>query len=345
MKLTDILSFRQIKIFLLAFVPMLIITVLPHLGITPKKLVSPKPELPVMEQSLPNEIKSKLEERKLTFQLKKSPAFVPEAKAAAEFDGAKAYGVINLNTGEVLLEKNFSERLPIASLTKVMTAVVALDLADLNSQFSVSEKASMQVPTKIMLKPGEKVSLENLLKSALISSANDSAQVIKEGVDNLFNKDIFIQSMNEKAKILGLKNSHFTNPQGFDNVNHFSSVEDLSLLSVYALDNPFIRSIVSKELEDLSNQLDERFYLRNWNGLQGMYGLKIGNTEKAGFTTIVASEREGQKVLVVLLGAPGVKERDLWAGELLDLGFSKLGLKPVGITEDQLQQKYQSWNR
>lgn len=87
--------------------------------------------------------------------------------------------------------------------------------------------------------------------------------------------------------------------------------------------------------------------LYNWNGLLGVYpgvkGVKIGNTEDAGYATTVLAEREGKKILVVLLGAPGVLQRDLWPSMLLDIGFEKLGLKPIGITEDQLRAKYSTW--
>ncbi|MDP3733237.1 MAG: hypothetical protein Q8Q91_01730, partial [Candidatus Daviesbacteria bacterium] len=148
----------------------------------------------------------------------------------------------------------------------------------------------------------------------------------------------------------GLKNTHFTNAPGYDNREHFSSAEDLSILSVYALKNyPLIEQAAAKEIEDLTNKgQDMRFYLQNWNGLLGIYpgvsGLKIGNTQKAGYTTIVVSERGGRKLLAVVLGAPGVLERDLWAAQLLDLGFNKLvGLAPVGLSEETLRQKYASW--
>lgn len=318
---------------------------------------SASPVSPEFKQTVSafEQLKPKLEMKANDFNLNSKQTmveksfFVPQAAAGAGYEGASGYALIDFDTGEVMLSKNLSEKLPIASLTKIMTAVVALDLANLDEQFKVSEKAATQVPTKVMLKSGEKYSLKDLIGSLLISSANDSAQVLREGIDAKYGEDVFVKAMNHKAKVLGLKNSHFTNPQGFDNRNHKSSVADLGVLSVYALKNyPLIAQTVSLQTLDLTDGgRDMRFYLQNWNGLLGVYpgvsGIKIGNTGKAGYTTIVLSEREGKKLLAVLLGAPGVLERDLWTAELLDAGFGKIGISPAGITEEILRQKYSSW--
>ena len=303
--------------------------------------------LPKTQDSLLQKLRPRLEAHQNQFQLKRQ--LIPSISAGSDYEQASAYAVVDIENGEIIASKNLSGRLPIASLTKIMTGVVALDLARPEEEFSVSGKAASQVPTKVMLKTGEKFTLEKLLQFMLISSANDSAEVIKEGVDAKFGEDIFIKAMNLKAQILGLENTHFTNAEGYDSNNHFSSAEDLSILSSYALkEYPLIAEIVSQEFKDLTEGADLRFYLNNWNGLLGVYpgviGIKIGNTGKADHTTIVVSERKGKKLLAVLLGAPGVLERDLWTSELLDLGFSKLtGLTPMNVTENQLKQKYASW--
>ncbi len=294
------------------------------------------------------QIRPKLEQKKNSFQLKKQ--IIPPVSASSEYDQAASYAVVNYETGEVIASKDLSKRLPIASLTKLMTAVVALDLAKADEKFMVSEVAASEQPTKVALQAGESYKLADLLDFALISSANDSAQVIKEGIDQKYGQEVFLEAMNEKAKALGLNDTHFTNPQGFDNPDHYSSAGDLALLAHYALENyPDIAQTVSKDVLDLTNGwADRRFYLQNWNGLLDVYpgvkGVKIGNTELAGNCTIVLSERAGKKVLVIVLGAPGVLQRDLWAGQLLDIGFDKLAnLDPVNVTEAQLKQKYSSW--
>lgn len=337
------LNKRAVRIFLITLVLTFLMGIIPRLGFK-TTWVSPVPKT----QNIIEKIQPQLNSKQNLFHLKKE--FIPTVAAGAPYEQTAAYGVIDLDSGEIIASKNLSKRLPIASLTKIMTAVVAIDLVRSDDKFRVSPKAASKVPTKVMLKEGEEVSFGKLLDSMLISSANDSAEVIKEGIDAKFGPDTFIRAMNLKAQILGMKNTNFTNPQGFDHSNHYSTIEDLSLLSAYALKQyPEVSQIVSKEFEDLTdNGQDQRFYLNNWNGLLGVYpgtiGIKIGNTENAGYCTAVSSQREGKKLLAIVLGAPGVLERDLWASQLLDLGFSKqAGLSPVNITEPELKQKYASW--
>lgn len=345
------MAFINMKTFLISLFITFIMASIPYMSRS-QTWISPAP----LKKNILEEIKPKLEIKKNNFELNKDfidsgqSRFIPVVSAGSGFDGASAYALVDVQDGRVIAAKNLSQRLPMASLTKIMTAVVALDLSSSQEEFTVSQKAAAQVPTKVMLKRGEKHSLDHLLRHILISSANDSAQVIKEGIDEKYGEELFIKAMNQKAKILGLKNTKFTNPAGYDNQDHFSTVEDLSILSVYALSNySIISDIVSHQFDDLTQGgQDMRFYLQNWNGLLGVYpgasGVKIGNTGKAGYTTIVASEREGKKLLAVLLGAPGVLERDLWTAELLDLGFNKtLGLAPVNITEEMMREKYGSW--
>lgn len=295
-------------------------------------------------------IRPKLEQKINKFQINQGMGLVIPVLGAQDFEKAYSYLVVNYDNGEVLLEKSSSKELPIASLTKIMTAVVALDLASADEFFTVSNYAAKIEPTKIGVVPNQKMSLEELLHALLLTSANDSAQVIAEGVDTKYQAPgLFIKAMNEKAKVLGLSGSNFTNPQGLDNPENYSSAKDLSLLSHYALENyPLIAQVVKKDYQFLpENQNHKQFDLYNWNGLLGVYpgvlGLKIGNTEAAGYTMVTVSEREGKKVMVIMLGAPGVLERDLWTAKLLDEGFSKLGLSPVGVTQNQLKAKYSTW--
>lgn len=333
----------KLRTFLISFSLVFVMTVAPHLKTVQTRLVNPLPQ----RQDVLQKLKPALDQKKDSFQLKKQ--IIEPVSAGSDFDAASAYGVVDFNSGEVIASKNLSQRLPIASLTKIMTAVVALDLADPSEQFTVSEQAASQPPTKVMLRAGEKYSLKDLIKFMLITSANDSAQVIEEGIDAKYGQGTFVRAMNMKAQDLGLKNTSFSSPQGYDGPQQFSSVEDLTILSHYALSNyPLIKQIVSEDSEDMTNNnQDLRFYLNNWNGLldvyPGVFGIKIGNTDNAGYTTIVGSERGGRKVLAVVLGAPGVLERDLWASELLDLGFQKLGLDPINVTQQQLMDKYATW--
>lgn len=299
-------------------------------------------------------VRIKLEQKLNTYSLKnnlkKESSFFNQTYAAAPYDGASAYAMIDFEKGEVLAEKSLSQRLPIASLTKIMTAVTALDLASPDEIITIKTDPARIEPTKLVLESGEKLKLEQLLNATLLTSANDAARAIQDGIDVKYGAPVFIEAMNIKAKYIGLKNTHFTNPQGFDNRKNYSTVEDLAILSHYALTKyPLIAEIVKKDQEYIEETgYHKRYVLYNWNGLVGVYpnvfGVKIGNTDDAGTTIVAGSERGGKKLLVVLLGAPGVLERDLWTSQLFDLGFEKtLGLFPMVITEYQLREKYATW--
>lgn len=363
------LAFKtQWKVLLISLVAQLLMTVALHIGLQAPKifdlfylpnlqakvqLISPQKGNPAdtahQQDGVWNQIQQKLEQKQNTFQLKNESSMIPSAYAAGEYDQALGYVVVDLDTGNVLASKNDQAQLAPASLTKVMSAVVALDLASPEERFTVSGAAANMQPTKIGVVEGQSMTLDELLHAALMTSANDSVEVIKDGINTKYQQDIFVKAINTKASLLGLKNTHFENPQGLDSQAQFSSASDLAILSAYALKNyPEIGNIVKKDYQFLPADLNHKqFDLYNWNGLLGVYpgveGLKIGNTENAGYTTIVASSREGHQVLVVLLGAPGVLERDLWASQLLDLGFEKLGLPAANITSEQLKQKYSTW--
>lgn len=347
------LLLRNWKLFLFNFIAIFALVFLQKIGVNISNFVKDQQVMvsPVStkEDSL-DKLLPKLEEKKNTFKIKKENSFlISPVSAAGEFEQARAYGVVDLNTGDVLIEKNLSEPVSIASITKVMTAVVALDLVSPDELFTVSERAASIEPTKIGVVAGERMKVSELIDAAILTSANDAVEVIKEGVDTKYGAGTFVKAMNAKAKIIGLKNTNYANPQGFDNKNHYSSVEDLSILAHYALENyPLFKETAHKEYQFLgADSNHKQFDLYNWNGLLGVYpgatGIKIGNTDRAGYTTLVTSEREGKRLAVVLLGAPGVLERDLWASQLLDIGFEKLGLKSVNITKEDLKEKYATW--
>ncbi len=347
---------RQLRIFLCTFLAMFIMMSLQHLGVTapvnPMKLITPLPLNTQAEQpDTLKRVRPMLEEKQNTFTLKKPTAqIIAPAHASSVMDSAAGYAVVDLDTGEVIAAKDGSRPLPIASITKVMTAVVALDLADASELFAVSEHAANIEPTKIGVIPGQQMTLEELLNGLMLVSGNDTAEVIREGIDAKYGEGVFIAAMNEKAKIIGLTNSSFANPQGFDDPNNYSSVEDLAILTHYALAHyPELAEIVKKDYHFVpANGHHKQFDMFNWNGLLGVYpqaqGMKIGNTGDAKKTTIVTSTRGGKRMAAIVLGAPRIIERDLWAAQLLDLGYQRtLGLPAVNVTEKQLRAKYNTW--
>lgn len=297
-----------------------------------------------------NQVRAKLERKKPAYLMQKSSSFIDNVYDDEVYNNLSSYAVLDFKSGRIIASKNLFQKLPIASLTKLMTAVVVLDLVSSDDKFVVSNYASKVRPTRIGVIPGQLLTVEELLHGALMTSANDAAEVLKEGVDQKYGNGTFVKAMNAKAAFLGLKNTHFANATGFDNPQNYSSSEDLALLTHYALTSyPLISQIVEKDYQFIpANSNHKQFDLYNWNGLLDVYpnilGVKIGNTDDAKYTTIVLSKRNEQEILVVALGAPGVIERDLWAASLLDLGFEKAYfLPPVNITQDDLEKKYKTW--
>lgn len=344
----------MIKVFLLSLLMGFFLSLFQSLRIQPlewfisdtTQLSSKKP-VDIFE----SEIKKKLHEVKNTFSLKtNNNPLIPKAHADASV-ASPSYVVIDYTTGETILDHNSSETRKVASLTKIMSAVVALDLANPSESFVVSEKAAHKIPTKIGVVPGQTMTLSELLEATLLTSANDAAEVIKEGIDTKYGEAVFIKAMNEKARFLGLSHTSFDNAQGFDGKNNYSTASDFAILSHYTMTHyPLFAEIVKKEYVYLpKNTYHKAFDLVNWNGLIGVYpniyGVKIGNTDEAGRTMVAISEREGHRVMAVVFGAESVLDRDMITAKLLDEGFEqKFGLPPINITEKQLLAKYVTWN-
>lgn len=340
----------QWRIFFLTCIAMFIIVSLHYLGIqSPIRVPSVSVSLP-HKGDIMQTITPKLKQKQNTFLLKNQQPLIVQAYATSDYDQAKAYIVVDLDNGNVLASKNSREQLSIASLTKIMTSIVALDLVDPSTLLTVANEAINVVPTRAGIVSGQKMTVEELLNGALLTSANDAAEEIRDGIDAKFNSNVFINAMNVKADFLGLKSTHFANPEGFDSPENYSSASDLAILAEYALSNyPLIKTIVKKDYQFLAADSNHKqFDLYNWNGLLGVYpnieGMKIGNTRNAGYTTVVVSSRGGKNIMAIVLGAPGIIERDMWASELLDVGYQKtLNLQPVAITEDDLRAKYATW--
>jgi len=217
--------------------------------------------------------------------------------------------VMDVDTGKVLFQKNAKEKLAMASITKIMTAMVVLKYKnDLQEVVTVSEDASKIEGSQMYLVANEKMTIENLLKGTLINSANDGAYALAE--HTLGNTTRFVDAMNQYAGRIGLLNTHFVNTYGIDAPDHYSTAYDLALLTAHALENDIFRSIVSvKEttVQDITGRFTHR--LHNTNKLIGEYinviGVKTGTTEEAGASLVTAATGESnQTVVAVLLNSP-----------------------------------------
>lgn len=335
--------------FTLGFVGVLILLLFQAIDFHPIDIVRPyftRPQVSTVQKT----IDTRLNQIKNNFKVKKPVHMVAQAHADSELSQAAAYGGVDFESGEVLVSNNIDKRLPIASVTKVMSAIVTLDLANPDEQVTITRKASRAIPTKIGVVTGEQMTFKELLTASLLTSANDATQALADGIDAKYGKGTFVAAMNEKAHVIGLKNSSFANPQGFDNPENYSTVEDLAILTHYALVNyPIIGEIVAKDYDFLpENSTHKQFDLYNWNGLLDVYpdtiGMKIGNTGDAGYTTVVVSSRGGNKIISVVLGAPVIAERDLWASQVLDESYEKgYSLEPINVTREMLSEKYSTW--
>lgn len=254
------------------------------------------------------------------------PLCSPSVTAAAQSaeTGLSAYAAIltETSTGEILYAKNANERCPMASTTKIMTAVVALEHGDLAKPVQIAEKACGVEGSSIYLTAGEELTLEDLLYALMLESANDAAAAIAYEIAGGI--EPFAELMNQTAERLGLSDSHFTNPHGLDDEAHYTTAADLAKLTAYALQNPKFRQIVSTYKHQIPLRGDEGVrVLLNHNKLlrmsEDVIGVKTGFTKRSGRCLVSAAEQDGVCVVAVTLNAP-----DDWNDHLAlhERGFS-----------------------
>lgn len=251
--------------------------------------------------------------------LKKKTAIQPVIEASAAL-------LMDVDSGIILYKKNPHLRLPMASLTKVMTALLILENHDLNEVVTIQKDYSQieELGVRIWLIQYEKMTIENLLIGLLIPSGGDAAMALAEYHSGSVEK--FVEEMNQRAKILNLKDTHFTNPIGLDDVgNHYSSVFDLAILTKQALkDKNFARIVQIPRATITSTNGEIKHSFEGTNYLLDSYldirGVKTGTTDDAGESLInLAYHWNGKKVIAVLLNSP---ERFQENKRLINWGFS-----------------------
>ncbi|MFA5009799.1 MAG: D-alanyl-D-alanine carboxypeptidase family protein [Patescibacteria group bacterium] len=222
----------------------------------------------------------------------------------------KAAIITDVHSGRILYSKNSTTQLPIASLTKIMTALVVLDQHgdQLNTVISVPAEAVNVTGSKMSLYANEKITIHNLLKGMLIESANDAATALAYTING--NPKDFVASMNQKAGSLGLIGTHFTNPVGFDDDQHYSTAEDVVKLASAAMDNKVFADIVATPkatVRDVTGKFVHQLITTNklLSQYKNVIGIKTGTTDEAGESLVAAvSGDSGQTVIVVLLDSP-----------------------------------------
>lgn len=240
---------------------------------------------------------------------------------------AEAALFVDTKTGQVLFSKNPHKKLPIASLVKVMTVLVALEHKSMEDVFVVSQHAAEIEPDKMLLIAGERLTLKELLDGIFLVSANDGAEVLSEGTTG--NRDEFIKLMNDKTKQLGMKDTYFANPTGLDedSNNSYSTVYDLAVLTRFLIRHyPEVVDISSQYHIYLPQTPDHQDY-DMYSGINllttypGVVGFKTGFTPEAGLTLITLVRKNGHEVVGVLLGSGDRRDE---AREILDYSFQKL---------------------
>lgn len=224
--------------------------------------------------------------------------------AATEIPAVSAASVVLMDgdSGRVLYGRNMDEPRLIASTTKLMTALVALESGhDLSESVTIRQEWTGIEGSSVYLKPGEEIRLETLLYGLLLRSGNDAAQAVAGYCAG--SVDDFVCRMNEKARELGMVHSHFSNPSGLDGEEHVSTARDMAILARACLEHEVLRKIVGTKSVTLENRI-----LTNHNKLlwrfEGCIGLKTGYTKKAGRTLVSAASRDGMTLICVTLNAP-----------------------------------------
>jgi D-alanyl-D-alanine carboxypeptidase len=289
--------------------------------VNPVNILSPLPEL--LSSKVPNVLGAE------------GGIWLPNVETVAESRNktpeitAEAAIAYDLSEGKLLYGRNIKKRLPMASLTKIMTAIIALQNIDMDEEFEVSARAAQVGENSMGLTAGETIGLSDLLYGLMLVSGNDAAETIAQG--SPFGRENFIYLMNKKAEELGLSNTNFTNPSGLEgDGNQYSTAYDLLVMTRYALLNTKFAKIASTYHHHVPYvESHKEFYLYNETNLlttyPGVKGVKTGYTYEAGLCLVTYLEYNGHKIIAVLLNAENRRQE---MKDLLDYSLKTLGVKP-----------------
>ncbi len=250
---------------------------------------------------------------------------------------AKSYILVEANTGKVLAEKNADEKMPPASITKIMTMLLLAEKLDLgevsmDDMVTTSKHANSMGGSQVWLDVGEQMSIEDLLKATAINSANDAAVALSEHIAG--SEEQFVELMNQKAVELGMTGSNFCNASGLDADGHLSTARDIAIMGRELIKHPLIIKYTSKYMDDLRNGKTE---LVNTNKMvrfyEGCNGLKTGTTDLAGSCLCATATRKEMTLIAVSMGSETSKDRFDSCRSLLDYGFSGWELLSPNLDE------------
>ena len=280
----------------------------------------------------------------LMFGFPPPPARAAEAPADLAPQAVSAI-LMEASTGTVLFEKNAHEKLPPASITKIMTMLLIMEALQegritLDEMVRASEHAASMGGSQIFLEPGEQMSVRDLLKGIAVASGNDASVAMAEHIAGT--EEAFVAMMNQKAEQLGMKNTHFTNASGLPAEGHYTTAYDIAVMSRELLKHEAITQFTGIYQDYLRQNSENPFWLVNTNKLvrfyEGVDGLKTGYTSEAGFCLSATAKRGDMRVIAVVMGEPDAKSRNREVSRLLDYAFANYTVHPLFAPGDFITQ-------
>jgi serine-type D-Ala-D-Ala carboxypeptidase (penicillin-binding protein 5/6) len=263
-------------------------------------------------------------------------AFAEETTSVDLAPQAKSAILIERDTGTILYDKNSHEKLPPASMTKIMTMVLIMEAIDKGNltweeKIRTSEHAASMGGSQIFLEPGEEMTTEEMMKGIAIASGNDASVAMAERIAG--SEEAFVEMMNKKAEELGLKNTVFKNPTGLPAEGHYSTAHDMAMMAKELLKYEEITKYTGKYEDYLRNDTDKKFWLVNTNRLVKFYpgvdGVKTGFTNEAKYCLTATAQKNDMRLISVVFGAPTPKDRNAQITKMLDYGFSQYKTHPM----------------
>lgn len=271
------------------------------------------------------------------------PIMVNAEKETSLAPKAKSAIMIEATTGDIIFEKNADEKLPPASMTKIMSMLLIIESIEKgviawDEMVTVSENASGMGGSQILLETGEEMSVEDLFKGIAIASGNDAVVALAEKIAGT--EEMFVDMMNEKAKDLGLTNTNFKNPHGLDEVNHYSTARDMSIMARELVKHKKVLEYTSIYETYLRENLDTKVWLVNTNKLvrfyDGIDGLKTGYTKGAGYCLTATANKNNMRLIAVVMGEETSQLRNSEVTSMMDYGYAQYSLEILLDTDSIL---------
>ena len=255
---------------------------------------------------------------------------------------SRAAVIIDRNSKTIIYGKNENNRKAMASTTKIMTAVVVIENTNLNTIVEISKKAAGTGGSRLKLKAGDKISINDLLYGLMLRSGNDAAVALAEFVGGSI--EGFANLMNKKANELNMFNTHFVTPHGLDNTDHYTTAYELAILTDYALKNDIFSKIVNTKETTISINKQTRT-ISNTNellgNLNGVYGVKTGFTNGAGRCLVTSIKRNNMDIICVVLGADTKKDRTRDSIKLIEYTFNNY---EIILLNEIIKEYFKNWN-